>query len=324
MKPSGILFKLTHMKMDLLVRKLLSFEDYYVTAVRSYHKDQSLLYNTDEAFVQIVNTRGYWYADPALYVLNGKTWLFMEAFDRRKLLGRIACVNLSEPDRKPEIVLWEDFHLSFPQVFSWNDDIWMIPETGDDCSLRLYRAEHFPNKWQLVARFPTQTSWVDTVVVDSAPEGLTLLTSEVSQERQYFYRFHRVMLRGSLSGGFVLEDDKSFLEKQQYSHYSRNAGGVFQEKGGRILPTQESTPVQYGVKLCFNRYYGTEDVLAHPVGKTISAKDVKIRDMTGNRICRKPYGVHSYARDEQYEVIDINYLIFSPLKYLKRFIRNHA
>jgi acetyltransferase-like isoleucine patch superfamily enzyme len=49
------------------------------------------------------------------------------------------------------IVLREPFHLSYPYVFEWQNQYYMIPESHKAGSIRLYRAIHFPNEWALVA-----------------------------------------------------------------------------------------------------------------------------------------------------------------------------
>ena len=80
-------------------------------------------------------------ADPFMFVKDEELFLFYEiqyGFD----YGRIAMiktrdlVNWSEP----VIVLQESFHLSFPFVFEENHHIYMIPESQENDSIRLYRA----------------------------------------------------------------------------------------------------------------------------------------------------------------------------------------
>lgn len=50
-----------------------------------------------------------------------------------------------------QIVLSEPFHLSYPYVFQWGNDYYMVPETSSASSIRLYRAVEFPLKWSFVA-----------------------------------------------------------------------------------------------------------------------------------------------------------------------------
>ena len=44
-------------------------------------------------------------------------------------------------------VLEESFHLSYPHVIQHDGEIWMIPESCHDYSVRLYRADNFPDQW---------------------------------------------------------------------------------------------------------------------------------------------------------------------------------
>jgi hypothetical protein len=49
------------------------------------------------------------------------------------------------------IVVSEPFHLSYPQVFAWRSEHYMIPESGAAGWVRLYRACPFPYRWEVVA-----------------------------------------------------------------------------------------------------------------------------------------------------------------------------
>lgn len=47
------------------------------------------------------------------------------------------------------IVLRESWHLSYPHVFSWNGEVYMLPEGSGSGGLRLYRAVEYPLRWEL-------------------------------------------------------------------------------------------------------------------------------------------------------------------------------
>jgi hypothetical protein len=51
-----------------------------------------------------------------------------------------------------QIVLSEDFHLSYPYVFEWENAYYMIPETLGANAACLYQADDFPTRWSLKAR----------------------------------------------------------------------------------------------------------------------------------------------------------------------------
>ena len=48
-----------------------------------------------------------------------------------------------------QIVLREDFHLSYPYVFEWQNTYYMIPETLGANAACLYQADDFPFHWSL-------------------------------------------------------------------------------------------------------------------------------------------------------------------------------
>lgn len=307
----GLWYKFLHMNKGVFLKKLFSFDEVYATCIRPYDSAGTLLRDKERPFQALYGTGQFWYADPVLFRKNGVSYLFTEAFDCKERIGRIACSRLEVPFSAPKIILKEPFHLSFPRVFSWNDTVYMLPETGADRSIRLYRASSFPDQWDLVCRFPVAYNYVDIVVTDVMDDRIILLVSEVDESRQYMYRYHRLFL-STENGTYALSHDKEFLDAQSFDHLSRNAGALFLEDGRIILPTQESTDVSYGVNLRFCEYDASSyDVTASPI-QTVTPDDIRIHG------CSRPIGIHSYSRDEAFEVIDIRYLKFDPLLYYKR------
>ena len=46
-------------------------------------------------------------------------------------------------------ILKDKFHFSYPHIFEYNNDIYMIPETYQSLQLRLYKCKDFPYTWEL-------------------------------------------------------------------------------------------------------------------------------------------------------------------------------
>jgi len=61
-------------------------------------------------------------------------------------------------------VLDEPFHLSYPCVFKTDGQIWMIPESWESGSVRLYRSVLFPTEWVFVKTL-LNGQYVDTTPV---------------------------------------------------------------------------------------------------------------------------------------------------------------
>ena len=88
-------------------------------------------------------------ADPFMLLVDGLWHMFFEVLNNQNDRGEIG-LALS-PDglawQYSQIVLREPFHLSYPYVFRWQDDYYMIPETLGANAVRLYRASAFPKEW---------------------------------------------------------------------------------------------------------------------------------------------------------------------------------
>jgi hypothetical protein len=91
-------------------------------------------------------------ADPFM-IRVGQTWhLFFEIMHARSGKGEIGLAT--SPDGRAwtyrQVVLAEPFHLSYPYVFEWRGDHYMVPETYQAGAVRLYRATDFPTRWACV------------------------------------------------------------------------------------------------------------------------------------------------------------------------------
>lgn len=89
-------------------------------------------------------------ADPFLIREGGKWYMFFEILESTQHKGIIGLAT-SENGLKWEydrVVLEEPFHLSYPLVFKYNDEILMIPESHADYSVSIYKAENFPYGWK--------------------------------------------------------------------------------------------------------------------------------------------------------------------------------
>ncbi|CAN8298019.1 unnamed protein product [Cochlearia groenlandica] len=91
-------------------------------------------------------------ADPFLYVQGDTLYVFFENKDPITLQGDIGVAESIDKGAtwKPlGIALDEPWHLSFPFVFDYNGQIYMMPESNQIGKLNLYRAVNFPLSWKL-------------------------------------------------------------------------------------------------------------------------------------------------------------------------------
>lgn len=101
-------------------------------------------------------------ADPFLVRGDGVWYMFFEIMNRDTSKGEIGLAesNNGLDWRYRQSVLVEPFHLSYPQVFKWRDEHYMIPESLQADAVRLYRSEGFPGRWSCVGRL-LKGAWAD-------------------------------------------------------------------------------------------------------------------------------------------------------------------
>jgi hypothetical protein len=126
-------------------------------------------------------------ADPFLIQEQDTFYLFFEALGvDRGVIGLATSVD-GRRWRYERIVLKEPFHLSYPNVFKWKDDHYLVPESVADRNVRLYKATHFPDRWQFVKPIITDRSLVDSTVF--IHQDLLWLFSS-SPDNQNLYLFY--------------------------------------------------------------------------------------------------------------------------------------
>lgn len=315
------LYRALHMPPGRLLRKVLGEKEIYTIAVRPLPPAEGadpLPALGTAPYRQLPGREGFWYADPLLYRRDGGRWLFAEAMDLAAGKGRIEVCRLADDGTAGpwQTALEEEFHLSFPMVFDWNGDTWMIPETGADHSLRLYRCREFPTGWELAQRFAVEGELCDAILVDRTPEALTLLCSETKPGNQFFVRYRRYTLRKTPppapplpgtepppapEGPFELLPDEAFnLQHRAFDLTSRNAGPLFVLGEQVVHPTQVSTRVDYGVYLQFLARRGSSEVpLCAAMPRSVQIEGLDPADIIG---------IHTYCRDDALEIIDARYL----------------
>jgi hypothetical protein len=101
------------------------------------------------AFTVLPDDGQRFYADPFVIERSGKHYLFVEEYPYSTGRGVISVAELSEEGTfgTPRIVLEEPHHLSYPQIFAHEGEMFMLPESGGAGELVLYRSVEFPNRW---------------------------------------------------------------------------------------------------------------------------------------------------------------------------------
>ena len=114
---------------------------------------------------KIPNPQNRFLADPFVIYRKGSHYCFVEDYNLLKKKGSISVYKLS-PGSSTELgtALVEDFHLSYPYLFEFNNELYMCPETGEKREIRIYKCIDFPLKWVFHKTLMNDVSAADTSI----------------------------------------------------------------------------------------------------------------------------------------------------------------
>ncbi|HEV8169020.1 MAG TPA: hypothetical protein VGP59_06725 [Pyrinomonadaceae bacterium] len=93
-------------------------------------------------------------ADPFMLRHDDAWHMFFEVMNAERNRGEIGLATSDDALSwtYQQIVLKESFHLSYPHVFEFRNEYFMVPETLAAGAVCLYKADDFPSRWSCVAK----------------------------------------------------------------------------------------------------------------------------------------------------------------------------
>ena len=184
-------------------------------------------------------------ADPFMIKVNGRWYMFFEVMNLKTGKGEIGLAISNDGVRwnYEQIVLREPFHLSYPYVFEWDNEFYMIPESYRAGSARLYRASKFPTRWSFIQDLLTGDDFEDPSVF-RFNDRWWLLTDLARPP--YYAGILRLFSAENLMGPWA-EHPKSPVIKGN-PHIARPAGRVLVHNEKVVRFTQDCYPT-YGTQV---------------------------------------------------------------------------
>ena len=128
-------------------------------------------------------------ADPFIIGRGNEFYMFFEVLNAASGAGEIGLAKSPDCTRwsYDKIVLKERFHLSYPLVFSRGGNYYMIPESYQACSIRLYRADNFPYGWRLAAVLKSGSPFLDPTLFRDKGMWWLFAACRGNRELRLFY-----------------------------------------------------------------------------------------------------------------------------------------
>jgi hypothetical protein len=159
--------------LDLLTRNI--FFNIKEKLQNVYFNQWFLMYNfnkslTDSLFnyTIIKPPKDRFWADPFSVYYNDKFYIFIEEFIYKPGKGHISFFEIDQKNNvfsKPIKILERDYHLSYPFIFQYEKDYYMIPETLGNKCIELYKCQIFPHQWIKLKTLISSVNAVDPTLL---------------------------------------------------------------------------------------------------------------------------------------------------------------
>lgn len=188
--------------------------------------DSKAIYSIEKLKAQ--NDSTVFLADPFFVKEKDTFYLF---FEHKKTKSDADIGLLTSVDGKNYqyrgTVLSQKFHLSYPQVFKYRNDFYMVPESKQANAILLYKAHRFPYDWRICDTLVANVNLVDPSIYLS--DSLNIMVATDYAKNMYVYQ------ADSLFGKWQLHKKPIALIGTE----SRAGGRFFADTKGLILPVQD-------------------------------------------------------------------------------------
>lgn len=249
------------------------------------------------SYKEIVVPKGHWAADTFVYSIEDEVYVFFEYTDVKK---NKAVIGAKKIDDNSNLIICHEFdgHTSYPAIFEWDGQVYMVPETCYADAITLLRNIEWPCKWVEERKLIEHGRFPDT-------------TPFVFNKSCYFYVYKEESDRSFLKlYAFANEKLKHYVDVCEYPKgVGRPAGNVL------LLEEKAFRPTQHNVK-----YYGEYIDFYEIDLSSFSEKKAFSYDKENIIVSSKRgiVGIHTFNRHGNVEVIDVLYLKFDFFKSIKR------
>ena len=257
----------------------------------------------DIPFQEIKGEKGYWYADPLPFDFKGEVFLFCEAFNEKRQAGEIAIFTFDGQNWvKPQVVISENYHMSYPCVFSYGDDVYMIPESQEARIIELYKAVDFPYKWSKVKNLLNDVVLADPTVFKYNGTYYLACYKNIKPFTLQLYQLDMSSLALKLINELIYD-----------SNTGRPAGRLIPFNDGLLRPSQDCRGM-YGRSVIWNHITINGSAINESVILRTVNTEINIEDLPYEGVDR----VHTFSVSEAgAEFIDYNIHSFSLFKRFK-------
>lgn len=263
---------------------------------------KDFLNNSYSSFNKLQPSKDKFWADPFVISRFDKYFIFVEEFIYAKNKGHISVLELDKEGKLLNIqkLIDKPYHMSYPFVFESEGAYYMIPETGGNRTIDLYKCIDFPGNWVFEKNIMKDVNAVDTTLFKY--NGKWWLFTVIDE------------INSSLDGSpelFLFYTD-NVLSDTWTSHplnpvvsdirIARPAGKVFIHNGNIYRPSQN----------CAGRYGKAFNIIQILTLSETEYKEVHVKKIEPDWDTNLK-GTHTFNFDDDFTVIDAYSMRRRPL-----------
>lgn len=191
----------------------------------------------------------FYIADPFFLKRKGRWFVFVELKGEDNANIALLTSENGKEFYYDGVVLDEDFHLSYPQVFKHKKEFYMLPETKGANKVLLYKAQNFPYDWIICDTLIHDRSVKDPTILLS--EEINLIVAADDDLKQHMFR------ADSLGGEWT----EVVNYKQRQGNETRPGGRFFKNDGNWYIPLQNRSG-GYGTGVSLYKLNNNEDFIS--------------------------------------------------------------
>lgn len=212
--------------------------------------DEDALCTSPWRYKKLLPPKDRFWADPHVISRQGKHYIYIEELPYSTGKGHISVITMDDNGEweDPVTVIEKPYHLSYPFVFEADNELWMIPESGANSTVELYKCTGFPHQWELQMNLLSDTTLVDATL--HFKDGYWWMFGNMSPHR-YARKWDELHLFYS----------KDFRSTEWTPHplnpivsdvKSARPAGRLLERNGKLLRPSQNCSVRYGYGFNFS------------------------------------------------------------------------
>lgn len=244
-------------------------------------------------FRQLKPSKDKFWADPFVVSKDGNYFVFVEEFIYRRNKGHISVLKLNNSGQllKFNKIIEKPYHMSYPFIFNMDNEFYMIPETGENRTIDLYKCIEFPDKWTFVQNLMNNVNAVDTTLFQYADKWWLFTLIDTMDHHlggsPELYLFYADDL---FSGNWISHPLNPVISDVRNA---RPAGKIFVREDKIFRPSQDCS-VRYGQSFSINQIISLSEI-------EYKEKPLLKVSPDWNDILK---GAHTFNFDDDFTIID--------------------